>query len=104
MQRNVLERRGELALLRAGGFRRSGLRWRVLSENAFLLGWGLFSGTLSALLAMSPHLAPAGADVAELTSGLGQLLGGGVGVGMLAAGLAGAEAVRTPLVASLRSE
>ena len=104
MQRNVLERRSELALLRAVGFRRSGLRWLVLSENAFLLGWGLFSGTLSALLAMSPHLATAGADVAELTSGLGQLLCGVVVVGMLAAGLAVAEAVRTPLVASLRSE
>ena len=104
MQRNVLERRSELALLRAVGFRRSGLRWLVLSENAFLLGWGLFSGTLSAILAMSPHLATAGADVAELTSGLGQLLCGVVVVGMLAAGLAVAEAVRTPLVASLRSE
>ncbi|HAB10210.1 MAG TPA: hypothetical protein DCE47_00810 [Planctomycetaceae bacterium] len=104
MQRNVLERRSELALLRAVGFRRSGLRWLVLSENAFLLGWGLFSGTVSALLAMSPHLATAGADVSELARGLAQLLSGVVVVGMLAAGLAVAEAARTPLVTSLRSE
>ncbi len=104
MQRNVLERRSELALLRAVGFRRSGLRWLVLSENAFLLSWGLFSGTISALLAMSPHLLTAGADVWELASGLGQLLSGVVVVGMLAAGLAVAEAVRTPVVESLRSE
>jgi len=104
MQRNVLERRSELALLRAVGFRRSGLRWLVLGENAFLLSWGLFSGTISALLAMSPHLSTAGADVAKLASGLGQLLLGVVVVGMLAAGLAVAEAVRTPVVESLRSE
>jgi ABC-type antimicrobial peptide transport system permease subunit len=104
MQRNVLERRSELALLRAVGYRRSGLRWLVLSENAFLLMWGLVSGTVSALLAMLPHLMTAGADVAELAGGLARLLSVVVVVGMLAAGLAVAEAVRTPVVASLRSE
>jgi ABC-type antimicrobial peptide transport system permease subunit len=104
MQRNVLERRSELALLRAVGYRRSGLRWLVLSENAFLLMWGLVSGTVSALLAMLPHLMTAGADVGELAGGLAQLLSVVVVVGMLAALLAVAEAVRTPVVASLRSE
>ena len=104
MQRNVLERRSELALLRAVGYRRSGLRWLVLSENAFLLMWGLVSGTASALLAMLPHLMTAGADVGELAGGLAQLLSVVVVVGMLAALLAVAEAVRTPVVASLRSE
>jgi len=104
MQRNVLERRSELALLRAVGYRRSGLRWLVLSENAFLLMWGLVSGTISALLAMLPHLMTAGADVTELAGGLARLLSIVVVVGMLAAALAVAEAVRTPVVASLRSE
>ena len=104
MQRNVLERQSELALLRAVGYRRSGLRWLVLSENAFLLMWGLVSGTVSALLAMLPHLMTAGADVVGLAGGLAQLLSVVVVVGMLAAGLAVAEAVRTPVVASLRSE
>ena len=104
MQRNVLERRGELALLRAVGFRRAGLRWLVLSENAFLLLWGLAGGTVSALLAMAPHLWSAGGDPGGLLLGLAQLLSAVVLVGMLAAGLAVGEAVRIPVVPSLRSE
>ena len=104
MQRNVLERRGELALLRAVGFRRSGLRWLVLSENAFLLLWGLAGGTVSALLAMAPHLWSAGGDPRGLILDLTRLLFAVVFVGMLAAGLAVAEAVRTPVVPALRSE
>src|SRR5690606_9875382 len=35
--RSVLERRGELALLRAQGFRRSRIGWLVLLENTALL-------------------------------------------------------------------
>ena len=104
MQRNVLERQSELSLLRAVGFRKSGLRWLVLSENAFLLFWGLLSGTAAALLSMLPHLLTAGADVGDLAVGLARLLSIVVVVGMLAATLAVSEAMRTPVVASLRSE
>jgi ABC-type antimicrobial peptide transport system permease subunit len=104
MQRNVLERHSELSLLRAVGFRKSGLRWLVLSENAFLLFWGLLSGTTAALLSMLPHLLTAGADVGDLAVGLARLLSIVVVVGMLAATLAVSEAMRTPVVASLRSE
>ena len=104
MLRNVLERRTELALLRAIGFRRGGLRWLVLGENAFLLMWGLAAGTGAALLAMVPHLATAGADVGELASGLAVVLTGVSIAGMLAAGLAVSEAVRTPVVETLRGE
>ncbi|MCX7826774.1 MAG: ABC transporter permease, partial [Verrucomicrobiae bacterium] len=39
--RNVLERRGELALLRALGFRQRALAALVLAENGFLLALGL---------------------------------------------------------------
>ena len=63
MLRNVLERRSELALLRAVGFRDFPLAWLVLCENALLLGWGLATGAASALLAMLPHLLSTGADV-----------------------------------------
>ena len=56
MLRNVLERRGEFALLRAVGFRESHVAWLVLCENAFVMLWGLAAGTLAALLAMTPHL------------------------------------------------
>src|SRR5690606_41386733 len=55
MLRNVLERRGELALLRAVGFRRGQVTSMVLVENAFLLLWGLSAGAISPLMAMSPH-------------------------------------------------
>ena len=39
--RGVWERRGELALLRALGYRRATLGWLILAENAFLLFVGL---------------------------------------------------------------
>lgn len=102
MLRNVIERRAELALLRAVGFRPSAIRRLVLFENAFLLACGLAVGTASALLAMLPHLLSTGADVPWF-SGAG-LLAGIFGVGLLAATGATAEAVRTPIVASLRGE
>ncbi len=102
MLRNVIERRAELALLRAVGFQPSAIRRLVLFENAFLLACGLIVGTCSALLAMLPHLLSTGADVPWL-SGAG-LLVGIFGVGLLAATAATAEAVRTPIVATLRGE
>jgi ABC-type antimicrobial peptide transport system permease subunit len=102
MLRNVIERRAELALLRAVGFQPSAIRRLVLFENAILLACGLAVGTASALLAMLPHLLSTGADVPWL-SGTG-LLAGIFGVGLFAATSATAEAVRTPIVASLRGD
>lgn len=54
--RNVLERRSELALLRAVGFDQSALRGIVFREHALLLGLGLASGILAALVAVFPTL------------------------------------------------
>lgn len=102
MLRNVLERRSELALLRAVGFRNSSLGWLVLWENAFLLTWGLLAGTGSALLAMLPHLRSIGADVPWTSVEL--ILAGVFVVGMVAAFIAVREAIRTPILATLRSE
>jgi hypothetical protein len=102
MLRNVLERRAELALLRAVGFANLKIAWLVLVENALLLGWGLLAGTAAALLAMAPHLAGSAADVSWL--GTATMLFGIFVVGMLAALLAVSEAVRTPVLATLRSE
>lgn len=102
MLRNVLERRGELALLRAVGFRNSGISALVLWENACLLLWGLGAGTLSALLAMTPHLSSTGADVPW--AGLLIMLAAVVVAGMGAALLAVREAVRTPIVSTLRGD
>ncbi len=102
MLRNVVERREELALLRAVGFRRSGLSIMVLSENAMLLIWGLAAGTVSALLAMLPHLLSVGADT-PWTDGAKLLISVFV-VGMAAALFAVREAGRTPIVSTLRGE
>ncbi len=102
MLRNVIERRGELALLRAVGFCPSSIRWLVLFENAFLLVCGLAAGTASALLAMLPHLLSTGADV-PWGSGASLLISIFV-IGLLSASVATVEAVRTPIVATLRGE
>ncbi|MBA3312423.1 MAG: FtsX-like permease family protein [Planctomycetota bacterium] len=102
MLRNVLERRAELALLRAVGFKNAKLALLVLIENALLLLWGLAAGTAAALLAVSPHLASRGADV---PIGPGTAMLGGVAVvGMLASLFAVRAAVQTPIVATLRGE
>jgi len=102
MLRNVLERRSELALLRAVGFKNSKLAVIVLWENAFLLVWGLAAGSISALLAMGPHLITTGADVPWLSGAI--VLCGVFVVGMLAALAAVAEAVRTPILSTLRAQ
>lgn len=100
--RNVLQRRGELALMRALGFRRALLGWMVLAENGFLLVVGLVIGGGSALLAVAPHLLSAGADVpwTSLALTLGLVFVAGIVSGVVAV----AAALRTPLLPALRSE
>jgi hypothetical protein len=102
MLRNVLERRAELALLRAVGFRDALLGWLVLCENALLLGWGLATGTASALLAMLPHLVSTGADVPWRD--LAVIVAAVFVAGMLGALVAVRGALRTPVLATLRAE
>ncbi|MBI3821364.1 MAG: ABC transporter permease [Planctomycetes bacterium] len=84
--RGVWERRAELALLQALGFRAGQLAWLVLVENAFLLVLGLAAGTVSALLAVAPHLVGSGASVLWLR--IAWLLTGVLVVGLLSAALA----------------
>jgi ABC-type antimicrobial peptide transport system permease subunit len=100
--RGVWERRGELALFRALGFRRAALGWLVLAENGFLLLLGLGAGTVSALLAVAPHLAGGAGAVPwrELLA----LLTGALAVGLLAGLAAVATTLRAPLVPALRRE
>src|SRR5262249_36031885 len=100
--RGVWERRGELALLRALGFRRAMLGWLVLAENAFLLLVGLLAGTASALAAVSPHLLR-GAGTIPWTHLLA-LLAGVVLVGLTAGALATVSTLRAPLILALRRE
>ncbi|MCA9247484.1 MAG: FtsX-like permease family protein [Planctomycetales bacterium] len=100
--RSVVERRGELALMRAAGFRLRRLARLVLLENALLLLAGLVIGSLAALVAVAPHLIGQAAGLPWLT--LLALLGAILVVGLLA-GLGAVRAtLRMPLLESLRSE
>ncbi|MBC7853109.1 MAG: ABC transporter permease, partial [Pirellulaceae bacterium] len=61
--RNVFERRKELALLRATGFRRFRLGLVVLLENLLLLVGGIATGASAALVTVLPHMIFGGASV-----------------------------------------
>ncbi len=100
--RSVWERRGELALLRALGFRERALGWLVLAENGFLLVLGLAVGAITALLAVLPHVLAGAGEVPWLR--LFGLLGLVLVVGLAAAGLAMAATLRAPLLPALRRE
>ena len=100
--RSVLERRGELALLRAEGFRRRRLARLVLFEALALLLGGLLTGFLAALVTTLPQLLVGGAAIPlfDLTILLAIVLGVGC-----ATSLAAARAVlHAPLLAALREE
>ena len=60
--RNVLERRKELALLRAVGYRRLVLSVIIVSENMLLVTAGLACGAVCASLAILPALTARGVD------------------------------------------
>jgi ABC-type antimicrobial peptide transport system permease subunit len=100
--RSVLERRGELALMRAEGFRPGRLVEMVVFENGVLLLGGLVVGLAAAVIALLPQWAPQGASVPWLT--LAGLLGTIAAVGLGAGWLATRSAVETPIVATLRGE
>ena len=102
MVRSVLERRGELALLQAVGFNRSSISWLVLAENGFLLLFGIATGTITALLAVLPHLLSGMAEPpwAALAATLLLILA----VGLLAGAAAVAAGLRSPLTPALRGQ
>jgi putative ABC transport system permease protein len=100
--RSVIERRGELALLRSAGFNRRRLAEMVLGENVTLLFLGLGSGCLAALVATLPHWAFAEADVPWGT--LAILMAVATVSGVAAGWLAVRAATEAPLVAALRGD
>jgi ABC-type antimicrobial peptide transport system permease subunit len=100
--RSVWERRGELALLRALGFRRAALNGLMLAENGFLLILGLGIGAATALLAVAPHIVGGTGEVPWLR--LLGLLGLVLVVGLSAGAVAVAMTLRAPLVPALRRE
>jgi ABC-type antimicrobial peptide transport system permease subunit len=96
----VLERRGELALLRAVGFRHRLLAALVGGENVMLLLAGLSIGLASAAVAVSPHLIRGQAGMPW--SGLGLMIGLVVLSGLSTTWIAVRAALAAPLVAALR--
>ena len=82
--RNVLERRRELALLKAVGFSPHQLGWVVFAENALLLVAGLLIGLLSALLAVDPAFRGNAPSIASITSLLTLVLASGIASALLA--------------------
>jgi putative ABC transport system permease protein len=65
--RNVKERRGELALLRAVGFSKKSIQKMVLYEHMALLAAGIFCGIAAALLATLPSIMTPGSGAPYFT-------------------------------------
>ena len=100
--RNAMERRKELALLRALGYRQSHFLAMTIAENALLLVSGLGAGTACALLAIAPALAERGG---RLPGGLLLvLLCGVLAAGLITSLLATIAALGSPLLSALREE
>jgi putative ABC transport system permease protein len=100
--RNVQDRRGELALLLAVGFRRPALQWLVLSEHGALLALGLGVGVLAAVIGVLPALLSPGSQIpyASLAFTLAAVLANG----LVWTWLATRFALRGRLLDALRNE
>ena len=99
--RNIIERRGELATLRAFGFQRRLLSRMLFLESCFLLSIGMFIGIvagLAAILASQGHLPSF--PWFSLTITLLFIFG----FGIIANAVAVAVALRSPLLSTLKSE
>jgi putative ABC transport system permease protein len=100
--RNLLERRGEWAMMRAVGFDRATLVRLAFGEHWGLLVAGLILGTVSSLVAIGPSLR---ASAAQLPVGqLAVILIAIAASGALWVALAAALVLRGPVWDSLRTE
>jgi hypothetical protein len=100
--RHVLERRGELALLRAVGYTRDQAAGVVMAEHRFLVLAGLLAGTLASGLAIAPSALRPGN---HLPLGLLAIfLGGTAALSLAWIWIATRVALRAPLVPALRHE
>ena len=99
--RNVLERRRELALMRAVGYNSSHFAVMVITENVLMLCLGLAVGFVCALLSIAPVLFERGG---KPNISLGLLLLAILVSGATASLVATIAALRSPLLPALRSE
>jgi putative ABC transport system permease protein len=100
--RGVLERRGELALLRALGFRKARIAMLILAEDVLLLGLSVGGGGLAAFLAVLPRFWDSSSVVPWAS--IASLLAFVVFAGLLSGLLAVITAVRVPILRSLRND
>ncbi len=100
--RGLVERRGELATLRAFGFRQARLTLLVVLENAVPLVGGLAIGTTAALVTVMPFLLSDGSAVPWRSIALTLL--GILAFGLLSAAVAAKGALRADLLPALKAE
>jgi ABC-type antimicrobial peptide transport system permease subunit len=99
--RGAMERRSELAAMRAIGFTRERLTWLLTLENAWQLFRGMIIGATAAGFAVVPALL-GGQQAAGITGTITMLVGIVV-VGLLASWISAILAMRWPLGQALRS-
>jgi putative ABC transport system permease protein len=102
LARNVLERRRELALLGAVGFRPSHLRTLVAAETLLLVGMGVAIGTIAAVVAIAPAVIERASSLP--VGGLALLLLAVIATGFVASLAATRLATSTRVVEALKSE
>ena len=100
--RNILERSSEIAFLCAVGFDRRDITRMILSENVLLLLLGVFTGTLAAIVAISPALLER--NDSHFIGTLSLLLISVAASGCFSSLIAVRQALRMPLLPSLRAE
>lgn len=100
--RSVWERRAELALLRALGYRKAALSRLILAENGMLMVVGLAIGVIAALIAVTPGRLQEGGEMSIMR--LVIFLATVLIVGGLSAWAAAAATLRAPLLTALRRE
>ncbi|MEO2090906.1 MAG: FtsX-like permease family protein, partial [Gemmataceae bacterium] len=101
MLRAVWERTGELALLRAVGYRVADLQKLILIENVVLLVVGVGVGLTAAVISVIPNLVLGG----QIGSArLWLMLAAVVAVGLIVAVLTTRSVARVPLISALRKE
>ena len=99
--RNIIERRGELATLRAFGFRRQLLSRMLFLESCFLLTVGMFIGIVAGLMATLGYQGDLPSfPWVSLTITLLFIFS----FGIIANAIAVAVALRSPLLSTLKSE
>lgn len=102
LARNLIERRAELALLRAVGWSFSRLVWLATAENLLLLLVGMAAGAACALVAVAPAAASRAAQTPW--GGLALTVAGVAVFGVAATVLSAAGALRAPLVRTMKAE